>query len=425
MDKNGRLDFGQRDIFTVSEIVSHLRFLVEKEFRDVWICGEVTNLQVSRSGHCYFTLKDSETQIRAVCFKMKYQYLRFKPEEGMEIRIRGVVSIYSARGDLQVIVGVVEPAGKGALQVAFEQLKERLKKEGLFDERLKQRIPLFPHRIGLVTSTSGAALHDILRVLKRRNDGLDLLIAPVQVQGKTAAIEIAQAIKELNQQNDIDVLILARGGGSIEDLWAFNEEIVAREIFNSKIPVISAIGHETDFTISDLVADVRAPTPSVAAEIVSAARQELVQRHDDLVRRLTTSSYLLIERKRGQLQKLLSSPYLMSPSQRVHLWSGEVSAINSRLQRSLPSHLPMLKKKLDQLEQTLCLRAEFYLYALGKVIEGINQQLEAYSPLSVLHRGYAIVSDLGGKIVRNPEGVFKGERLNIRLERGEFTVFKD
>ena len=267
----------QREILTVSDVVGRLRWLVEKEFRDVWICGEVTNLQVSRAGHCYFTLKDSEAQIRAVCFRMQFQYLRFKPEDGFEVRVRGGVSVYTPRGDLQVIVDIVEPAGRGSLQVAFEKLKGRLEQEGLFDTAIKQRIPLLPSRIGIITSSSGAALHDLLRVLKRRNDQVDLLIAPVQVQGRSAAVEISEAIRALNQKPDIDVLILARGGGSIEDLWAFNEEIVARAIFHSRIPVISAVGHETDFTIADFVADVRAATPSAAAEIVSAARQDLAR----------------------------------------------------------------------------------------------------------------------------------------------------
>ncbi len=425
MHDPGRSNFRQRDIFTVSEIVARLRWLVDKEFRDIWIQGEVSNLQVSRAGHCYFTLKDSETQIRAVCFKMQYQYLRFRPEEGLEIRVRGGVSVYPARGDLQVIVDIVEPAGRGSLQVAFEKLKQRLEKEGLFDPETKQSIPLFPSRIGLITSTSGAALHDILRVLKRRNDRVDLLIAPAQVQGRSAALEISEAIRSLHKESDIDVLIVARGGGSNEDLQAFNEEIVARAIFHSEIPVITAIGHETDFTIADFVADERAPTPSAAAEIVSAARRDLVQRHDDLVNRLTTCVYLLLERKRRQLRQLTSSPYFVSARQRVQQWAGELQALRARLHGSLPSQLPVLKKNRDQLEQSLLLRAEFYLSSLGKTIEGIDQQLAAYSPLSVLHRGYAVVSRLDGRIVRDPEALQESERLRIRVERGDFTVRRD
>ncbi len=425
MHETGGSHLQQREVFTVSEIVTRLRWLVEKEFRDVWIRGEVTNLQVSRAGHCYFTLKDSETRIRAVCFKMQYQYLRVRPEEGLEIRVRGVVSVYPARGDLQVIVETVEPAGRGALQVAFEKLKERLEKEGLFDSEAKQRIPLFPSRIGLITSLSGAALQDILRVLKRRNDRVNLLIAPVQVQGKTAASEISQAIRALHRAAGIDVLIVARGGGSIEDLWAFNEEIVARAIFHSEIPVISAIGHETDFTIADFVADVRAPTPSTAAEIVSASRRDLVQRHDDLVNRLTTSVYLLLERKRGQLQQLISSPHFVSASQRVQRWTGELQALRTRLYGSLPLHLPILQKNIEQLEQALCLRSGFYLSVLGKAMEGINQQLAAYSPLAVLHRGYAIVSHLDGRIVRDSDAPQGGEELTVRVAQGEFNVRRD
>ena len=422
MQETGDAHLRQREVFTVSEIVTRLRWLVEKDFRDVWIRGEVTNLQVSRAGHCYFTLKDAETRIRAVCFKMQYQYLRFRPKEGLEIRVRGAVSLYPARGDLQVIVEIVEPAGRGSLQVAFEELKERLKKEGLFDSEAKQKIPLFPSRIGLITSLSGAALQDILRVLNRRNDRLNLLIVPVQVQGKSAALEISQAIRALHREPGIDALIVARGGGPIEDLWAFNEEIVARAIFYSEIPVLSAIGHETDVTIADFVADLRAPTPSAAAEIVSASRQDLVQRHDGLVTRLTTSAYLLLERKRGQLQQLTSSPHFVSSSQRVQRWAGELQALRTRLYGSLPLHLPVLQKKIEQLEQALRLRAEFYLSVLGKAMEGIYQQLAAYSPLAVLHRGYAIVSHVDGRIVRDSNAPHEGEELTVRVARGEFNV---
>ena len=412
----------KREILTVSHIVGRLRWLVEKEFRDVWICGEVTNLQVSRAGHCYFTLKDAEAQVRAVCFRTQFQYLRFKPEDGSEVRVRGGVSVYTPRGDLQVIVDIVEPAGRGSLQVAFEKLKKRLEQEGLFDPAIKQKIPLLPSRIGIVTSSTGAALHDLLRGLKRRNDQVDVLIAPVQVQGRSAAGEISEAIRALNQKSDIDVLILARGGGSIEDLWAFNEEVVARAIFHSSIPIISAVGHETDFTIADLVADVRAATPSVAAEIVSAARQDLAQRHDDLMNRLTTSMYLLVERKRGQLQRTVSSPHFVGARERVQKWHGELQEMRARLLGSLPQRLPVLRKNLDQVEQALGLRAEFYLSAQQKAIESINRQLDAYSPLAVLQRGYAIVSRLDGRIVRDPERLHENEKLKVRVERGEFSV---
>ena len=415
----------QREILTVSDVVGRLRWLVEKEFRDVWICGEVTNLQVSRAGHCYFTLKDSEAQIRAVCFRMQFQYLRFRPEDGFEVRVRGGVSVYTPRGDLQVIVDIVEPAGRGSLRVAFEKLKGRLEQEGLFDTAIKQRIPLLPSRIGIITSSSGAALHDLLRVLKRRNDQVDLLIAPVQVQGRSAAVEISEAIRALNQKPDIDVLIVARGGGSIEDLWAFNEEIVARAIFHSRIPVISAVGHETDFTIADFVADVRAATPSAAAEIVSAARQDLAQRNDDLVNRLTTSIYLLVERKRGQLQRTISSPHFVGARERVQKWGGQLQELRARLLGSLPQRVPVLRKHLDQVEQALGLRAEFYLSAQRKTIESILRQLDAYSPLAVLRRGYAIVSRLDGQIVRDPERLQQNEELRVRVERGEFSVRRE
>jgi exodeoxyribonuclease VII large subunit len=268
----------ERRTWKVSELTAHIRELLESALPDVWVEGEVSNCHAAQSGHCYFTLKDAKAQIRCVCFRDQMRGLKFKPEDGLHITVRGSLSVYDARGDYQIYVTNIEPVGLGALQLAFEQLKKTLHAEGLFDEARKKPLPVLPRCIGVVTSPTGAAIRDILRVLKRRFPNAQVSVYPTKVQGTGAAAEIVQGLQYFNRAKTVDVLILARGGGSLEDLWAFNEEILARAIFASKIPVITGVGHETDFTIADFVADLRAPTPSAAAEIVVKSRQEF-ERH--------------------------------------------------------------------------------------------------------------------------------------------------
>ena len=263
------LDFQpQRKIYSVSELSQQIRNLLEKEFPDVWVVGEVSNFRAASSGHLYFTLKDESAQIRAVCFRNQARYLKFRPQDGISVIARGHLSVYETRGEYQLYIEYLEPAGLGALQLAFEQLKQKLAAEGLFDPGRKKPLPLLPRTVGVVTSPTGAVIRDILRVLRRRFRNMNVMLGPVKVQGEGAAEEIVEGIKTLNRQTGVDVIIVARGGGSLEDLWAFNEEIVARAIAASKIPIISAVGHETDFTIADFVADLRAPTPSAAAALV-------------------------------------------------------------------------------------------------------------------------------------------------------------
>ena len=298
---------GQRRILSVSQIVHQIKTRLETGFRDVWVQGEVSNLRIPPSGHLYFTLKDSDAQIPAVCFRMRRRYLKFQPEDGMELLARGSISVYAPRGQVQLMVNHLEPLGRGALQVAFEQLKEKLSKEGLFDPVHKLKLPLFPAKVGVVTSPSGAAVRDILRVLQERNDRVGVLIYPATVQGSTAPPQIAEGIRELGRRKDVDAIIIARGGGSAEDLWAFNDEALARTIFESRVPVISAVGHETDFTIADFVADVRAATPSAAAETVSAAREELAQRTGHLEKRALQAMALILHKKQERLRILTSS----------------------------------------------------------------------------------------------------------------------
>src|SRR5262250_1068876 len=268
----------QRKIYSVSELSFEIRNMLERRFIDVWVEGELSNFKASSAGHFYFTLKDDRAQLPAVCFRNAARLLRFRPENGKLFRARGRVSTYEGRGEYQLIVEVLEPAGLGALQLAFEQLKEKLEKEGLFRPERKRPIPAFPRKIGIVTSPKSAALRDILTVLKRRHNAINVLIFPAEVQGESASLQVMEGIDYLSRSTDVDVILVARGGGSMEDLWPFNEERVARAIVRSKKPVISAVGHEVDFTICDFVADLRAATPSAAAEIVIQSKEQLVQR---------------------------------------------------------------------------------------------------------------------------------------------------
>ena len=285
----------ERQIYTVSQLNDEIKNLLETQFSDIWVEGEISNFRIPGSGHFYFTLKDSSSQLRGVCFKSQNRLLKFRPEDGLAVLSRGRLTVYEPRGEYQLVVDYMEPRGLGSLQLAFEQLKAKLQKEGLFDPTHKKPLPLLPQKIAVVTSPTGAVIRDILRVLRRRNRGLHVLIYPVRVQGEGAGQEIASGVRYLDTLPDVDVIITARGGGSIEDLWAFNDEIVVRAIFNSRIPVISAVGHETDFTIADFVADMRAPTPSAAAEIVSAVRSDLQERTANSVSRLRKALLYLLE----------------------------------------------------------------------------------------------------------------------------------
>lgn len=384
---------------TVSTLVACLQDLVEDNFVDVLVQGELSNVSRPPSGHIYFTLKDRKAQIRCAMFRSQARTLRFNLEDGIAVICRARVSIYPQRGDLQLIVEGVEPEGVGQLQLAFEQLKDKLQQEGLFAEDLKQDLPAFPTVVGVVTSATGAALQDILNVLKRRSAALKVLLRPVPVQGEGAAVEIAVAIDELNREGSADVLIVGRGGGSKEDLWAFNEEVVARAIHASTIPVISAVGHEVDFSIADLVADLRAPTPSAAAELVVQNRLDLERHLDQLVLRLADrmkSQLKLLQSRLEGLEKRLKAPQEQLEIQRIGL---------EQWDRRLKS---AMRQYLDRRHQQLAL---------------LSSQLEALSPLQVLLRGYAIVSDrTSGAVVSSVEQVEQGTELSIRLFRGEVTA---
>lgn len=417
--------FPERRIFSVSAVIKGIKFQLETSFQNIWVQGEVSNFKIASSGHYYFTLKDSEAQIRAVSFRTQNRYLKFTPEDGMDILARGTVSVYPPRGELQFSVEYIEPMGKGALQVAFEQLKERLSKEGLFDPAHKKKLPLLPAKIGVVTSPTGAAIQDILRVLKRRNDRLDVLIFPVKVQGAGAAQEIAAGVRHLNLRRDIDVIIAARGGGSLEDLWAFNEESVARAIYDSRIPVISAVGHEVDFTIADFVADLRAATPSAAAEIVSGVREDLFTRVRHLTRQAAQGVRLLVQQKRRQLHRLTSSRGFVDAESKLKLFQQRLDELHARLIKTFPLLLDPRRRRLEDRSRDLLQRTQLFLQGRKQTLQGWLQALNAYSPLAVLERGYAIVTTGTDEIVRDPAQVKEGERIEVRVARGKFRAKKE
>src|SRR5919106_1298595 len=300
------LPFAERTILTVSEVTERIKIVLEDTFFDIWVEGEISNLRTPSSGHTYLTLKDEHSQLRAVLFKMQRRYLRFDPKDGMLVIARGRISLYEPRGEYQLVIDYMEPKGIGALQIAFEQLKARLAQAGLFDVTRKRPLPMLPRCLGIVTSPSGAVIRDILQILRRRFANLHVCVYPVRVQGDGAAAEIARGIEALNRYTGVDVIIVARGGGSLEDLWAFNEERVARAIAASPVPVISGVGHEVDFTIADFVADVRAPTPSAAAEMVVATTSEFRTRIDRLAGRLRGAARAHVDQRRSRVHALVS-----------------------------------------------------------------------------------------------------------------------
>ncbi len=432
--------FSEKRILTVTQLTSLIRGLLEENFEHLWVEGEVSNLATPSSGHLYFTLKDAGAAIRCVMFRGAVSALKFRLADGMKLILRGRMSVYDQRGDYQLIAEYLEPQGVGALQLAFQQLKERLAKEGLFAEARKQAIPSLPSVVGIVTSPTGAAIHDILNVIGRRYANLQILISPVRVQGEGAAVEIASAISDLNSYPGIDVIIVARGGGSIEDLWAFNEEVVARAIAASKLPVISAIGHEVDYTIADLAADLRAPTPSAAAELVVNSKAQMMADCASLERRLVlavqrslsdASSKLEILRLSVKDPEILIERFMQrldDLQQRAEASLSEV--INRGRQRtdsalnSLAFNSPLVKiRKMESTLENLSLRCAASvrsgLELSHSCLAASSGRLEALSPLAVLQRGYAAVSlKLSGKSVRSVCQLAEFEKIDIRFVDG-------
>ncbi len=381
---------------TVSGLVALLQEVVETNFVTVTVEGEISNFAAPASGHWYFTLKDSGSQLRGIMFRSRNRLVESPPRDGMQVVCSGTVTVYVARGEMQLVVDNMTYGGQGQLQAAFEALKKRLSAEGLFAEERKRPLPAFPQSVGVVTSATGAAIHDILNVLQRRAPDVHLSLRPVKVQGDGAAEEIAKAIKELNQHGGLDVLIVGRGGGSLEDLWAFNEEVVARAIADSKVPVISAVGHETDFTIADLVADLRAPTPSAAAELVAKNRQELEAHLDHLIIRL-----------QSRIDQSLSLV-----SERLTGFEGRLKLI-ARDFTNLPVNIADLEQRLSL---AMSAKMRQYVDRLGMTAG----RLDALSPLLQLDRGYVIAShEQDGSGLVSAAGLEPGDRLWLRFSHGQ------
>jgi exodeoxyribonuclease VII large subunit len=433
--------FNDKRILTVSRLTALIKGVLEENFEHVWVEGEVSNLAMPASGHLYFTLKDAGAQLRCVMFRASARALKFRPKDGMGLVVRGRLSLFEPRGEYQLIVEYLEPQGIGALQLAFNQLKERLAREGLFDEARKKPIPKLPQRIGIVTSATGAAIHDILNVLNRRFANVEVLIYPVKVQGEGAAGEIARAVKEFNRYGKIDVMIVGRGGGSLEDLWAFNEEVVARAIQHSRIPVISAVGHEVDFTIADFVADLRAPTPSAAAELVVQSKAELAAELDALSHRLRQGVRHRLADYRGRVNIL--SRALKEPAMLIGHLAQRIDDLAERLDLAWQGALQRRGERLAYLRNSLRLtnpalmvergrEALISLVARGehgvhRIVEKCRERtavssgkLQALSPLSTLARGYAVATLLPqGTVVRESGQLAPGDRLDLRLARGD------
>ena len=445
-------DQAERQPLSVSELTLKIRDALEKSFATVWVEGEISNFRQHTSGHWYFTLKDESAQLKAACYRSANQRIRFRPEDGLQVRARGRLSVYEQQGTYQIVVETLEPVGAGALQLAFEQTKARLQAEGLFASELKRPIPFFPRRIGVVTSASGAAIRDIINVISRRTRTVHLLVAPARVQGEGASHEVVRAIRFLNDHNTralregraeaaIDVLIVGRGGGSIEDLWAFNEEAVARAIRASAIPVISAVGHETDFTIADFAADLRAPTPSAAAELVAAHEEELCARLEQLVGGLRRTLSHRIAADRAQVRELMFARGFDEVRAKLRAAVSAVGEREDRLQDALAQIFQNASRRVDAAARLLSVselrsRAVTQRARLDSAkraqetavisrIEKARQRfgftvaaLEAMSPLKVLERGYAIAQDASGKVVRDAAAVFVGDELRVRLWKG-------
>ena len=430
-----------RRVWTVAELVGDVRESVEREYADLWVEGEISNLRSAPSGHVYFTLKDGESQLPAVLFRRQATLLRFRPEDGLHVLVRGKVSVYEQRGQMQLIAEFMEPVGAGSLQVAFEQLKARLQLEGLFDAERKKPLPAFPHCVGIVTSPSGAVIRDFLNIGSRRHEALNVLLYPALVQGPSAAIEVVAGIEYFNRTKTVDVIVIARGGGSLEDLSAFNSELLARAIAASELPIVSAVGHETDFTIADFVADLRAPTPSAAAELITeaqhkvaeytetlwhrlqrACRYQLIQSRERLSRvQIDTSSASLRDAFGRRQQRLDELRFRMEAAwgAKLRLASDQLNSRATRLLRQDTTHrLRLLQERLAAQHARLAHAAAACLQSGRVQLRNLEAQLNGLSPLAVLQRGYALVYDESGSLIKTSATVREGETITARLAQG-------
>jgi exodeoxyribonuclease VII large subunit len=413
-------------VWKVSELIRQINLDLFR-YNDIAVEGEVTNFTRSTAGHCYFSIKDAKSQIRVVLFATNARFLRFRIENGLQLVVRGRLTIYEAKGEFQLNAVNAEPAGLGALQLAFEQLKKQLAEEGLFDPARKKPIPMLPQRIAVVTSPTGAAVRDILHVLGRRFEGLHLQIYPVRVQGPTASREIAAAIRHLSRWQLHDVVLICRGGGSLEDLWAFNEEPLARAVADCSIPTISGVGHETDFTICDFVADLRAPTPSAAAEIVIRAKSEICMQVDADVRRIRHVIESRVGNYRHELRHLASSDRLFALPRRIAVARERLERRRVALFRMLDAHARLLRRRLEATNEPLA-RFPSRVIKQRQRLESVAGHLQAVSPLSVLSRGYAIAfsrTRRGRKPIMDSNRVAVGDAIEVQLKRGALQCTVD
>jgi exodeoxyribonuclease VII large subunit len=445
-------DETERRPLSVSELTSQVRGALENRFASVWVEGEISNFHAAPSGHWYFTVKDEGAQLRATCFRGVNCRIRFRPSDGLLVRVRGRLTVYEPRGEYQLTVEALDPVGAGALRVAFEQLKERLAAEGLFDAALKRELPVLPRRVGVVTSATGAALRDIIRTVERRTRTVSILIAPTRVQGEGAGAEVARALRSLNEhhlralaggrsEDCVDVIIVGRGGGSSEDLWAFNDEEVARAIRASAVPVISAVGHETDFTIADFAADVRAATPTAAAEIVAEREDEIGGYVERLTHGLVNAARFRVLAERARVQEAAMSSGFDEVRMRLRVAREEFDDARrglerraSELNRGARRRLEAALKRLSPADMAASAsRARVRLTLEGAALEASARarlesararlsvavaSLDAMSPLAVLGRGYALAQDAGGRVLRATRDVRAGERVRVRLSEG-------
>ena len=427
----------------MSQLSSRIRATLEERFFEVWVEGELSNCRVWNTGHMYFTLKDDAAQIRGVMFRSALRQLRFKPQDGLRVVARGRLTVYDPKGEYQIVCEHLEPEGLGALQLAFDQLKQRLQKEGLFDERRKRPLPALPRKIGVVTSLEGAAVRDIIQVLRRRHANAHIVIRPARVQGDGAALDIARALRAIGRVRGVEVVIVGRGGGSIEDLWAFNEEVVARAIAGCPVPTISAVGHESDVTIADFVADLRAPTPSAAAEMVIARADDVTARIDRLAHRVAAAMHSRLGRLESRLRTLEARPGYAGVQARLAMRGRRAADLTHRLGRMMRADLSARERRYQQLRLTLetfdlrrrlaAVRTRL-VAADGRLagaatkrqhgydarLRNAAARLDALSPLAVLGRGYAVCWNADRtRVVRDAAAVAAGEAVRVTLDRGE------
>lgn len=433
-----------RRVWPVRELVGQVRKLIEEQFGDVWVEGEISNFRPAPSGHLYFTLKDADAQLPVVLFRRQAILLRFRAEDGLHVLVRGRVSVYDQRGQMQLVAETMEPVGSGSLQLAFEQLKEKLKAEGLFEAERKRPLPAFPRTVGIITSPTGAVIRDFLNIVGRRHSGLNVLLYPASVQGDSAPAEVEAGLDYLNASGLVDVIVVARGGGSLEDLAAFNSERVARAIAASKLPVVSAIGHETDFTIADFVADLRAPTPSAAAELITEAQHDIAERLANQSARLARAAHFQLLTAQQRLNRVPVSRAEARMATILHRLEQRLDDDSQGLEEALDGSLRRLQRQVDDLgaavlrhdpRQRLA-HARQHFAAGGTRIDramerllheektrlhALDAQLHSLSPLAVLERGYALVLDEQGALVRSAQRVIAGERVFTRLSDGTFA----